>query len=740
MIETPLRPRIDLDLDWDFVRRRVGRSWLIRGSADAERVDLPHCWNADDTFQYGRRSHAGWGAYRKPLPPIDRALGDDLRWQFRTGGFYGVGDLWIDGRRQARVDGQYLGLGLQLPHAAAESGCILGLRLDNRFHPHVLPGRQDPDFLLYGGLAGRAWLEGLPAIHFDAEGVRLMSRTGDDGHEEITVHWRLQTSAAPPRRCGVRWRIEDSRGRVLDEGEPQHVEGDEGHRHDLAAPPLRIGQPRCWRPDDPVLYRAVGHLLADGELVDVIRVRFGITRVEFRPREGLYLDGHRVDLRGCNRHESIPGLGSALPDELHRSDARLLKELGCNFVRLSHYPQAPAFLDACDELGILVQPEIATWKSVTRRRRWLRAARRQMRDMIRRDRHHPSILLWGMGNESRSRTAYLELRAVVGELDAQRPVTYAENHLYRARRKKTVGIPDVWGLNYELDVLTEACGASRLENVIVTECCKNASTVRGSDHDELVQAAVVTRDWEALAGHPFVCGYSVWSFSDYGTEHRSRYRSLSGLMDAWRLPKMAAELFRARYGDRPFVTLFVTESGLDLEPSPYRQILTGDPHGPDHRQIHVFTNCETVRLTCDGSSLGEFEGALHYVLPLYGDCQQLLATGSRDGTVVQSTFRQHGDPFALDIAAIEAARGSIVPVDLAVRDRAGVTVANWSGSVLLTVSGGARLRTIDGGGLVQMARGIGRTYLQLRPDARDVMLAATDDGLVTATVTVQLGG
>ncbi len=226
-----------------------------------------------------------------------------------------------------------------------------------------------------------------------------------------------------------------------------------------------------------------------------MRVRFGIIRSEFRPEEGFFLDGVRIDLHGCNRHESIPGLGNALPEELHRADASLLKDYGCNFVRLSHYPQHPAFLDACDELGIMVYAEIASWKSVSSSRAWRRAARRQMRDLILRDRHHPSVIVWGMGNESRSRKAFVEMREIARELDPVRPVTYAENHLYRARREKTTGIPDVWSVNYELEVLEEARDACRLQNVIASECCNFPRSRKGDDGAELTQVATLKYEW-----------------------------------------------------------------------------------------------------------------------------------------------------------------------------------------------------------------------------------------------------
>ena len=241
----------------------------------------------------------------------------------------------------------------------------------------------------------------------------------------------------------------------------------------------------------------------DGTTVDEARVRFGITRAEFRPDEGFFLDGRRTELQGANRHAEIPGLGSALPAELHRRDARILKDLGCNFVRLSHYPQSPAFLDACDELGILVYAELATWKVMRSSARFQRAAQRQLRSMVLRDRHHPSVILWGIGNETRAREPFLALSALARELDPSRPVTYAENHLYRARRYRTLGIPDVWSVNYELHELEAARDASRLRAVVLTECCKHFTAVRGDDREELAQVTAIEVDWEGMASRLF---------------------------------------------------------------------------------------------------------------------------------------------------------------------------------------------------------------------------------------------
>jgi beta-galactosidase/beta-glucuronidase len=708
MIESPLRQRIDVSDGWEFVRGRVGRRWMDGRKRGGEVVDLPHCWNRTDTYQFGKRSYSQKGAYRREIE-IPEAPEDSGRWHLRTEGFYGWGDVWLDGQAIARIDGQYLGIDVPLPEAIPSGRHLLTVRIDNIFQKRVLPGRRDPDFLLYGGLACRVWLEWVPEFHIDTDRVEIEGAPGPDGAEILELRWVVNGLEAAPDNCRLIWEISNSEGEQVAAAGPVPVSDG------LSAISTMVLKARCWSPEDPHLYWAEGRLETDSGTADVVRVRFGVTRAEFRPDEGFFLDGERFDLHGCNRHESIPGLGNALPEELHRADARLLKDYGCNFVRLSHYPQHPAFLDACDELGIMVYAEIASWKSVDSSSVWRRAARRQFRDLILRDRHHPSVIVWGMGNESRSRKAYLEMREIAHELDPARPVTYAENHLYRARREETVGIPDLWSVNYELEALEEARDSCVLRNVIVSECCNFPLSVRGNDGAELTQVATLEYEWKLMDDHPFVAGHAVWSFTDYATEYRKRYRRQAGLFDAWRRPKMAAELFRARYAEKPFVSLFVTG-----------------------RDLHVFSNCERIRLESDDVQTVALEGAPHHVVKFDAAFTGVRAEGSRDGAAVREELRAWGDAamIAITIDETEAKPGQAIAVDLTICDDAGTPVRDWNGQVCAEIEGDAQLFSYTDAGEVEISRGEGRTYIQLGQSGGEVVIRASASGLETGTITI----
>lgn len=247
-----------------------------------------------------------------------------------------------------------------------------------------------PDFLLYGGLSGRVWLHGIPALHMDEASVRIKTRAVLSDYPTAHLYFVVQNQSSGLKNFYARWRLLSQKGEEIALCETRARSIQAGQRQALSLS-IPIADPQRWRLESPYLYTLKGELIGDDNVIDALTARFGLREADFNDH-GFHLNGERVYLKGVNRHEYMPGLGNALPERLHREDVELLKALGFNFVRCSHYPQHPAFWDACDELGILVYAEVATWKSV-RRGRWLKAACRQMRAMVQRDRHHPSIIM-----------------------------------------------------------------------------------------------------------------------------------------------------------------------------------------------------------------------------------------------------------------------------------------------------------------------------------------------------------
>ena len=707
--DTQHRKILDLSRDWRFVRRHSWRWQLCAAPAnDGPLMNLPHSWNAQDDFQEGVTYYRGPGTYWKnfPLSVDDQGVG--RRWYLEADGFYGTGDVWLNGQCIGQVDGQYLGFKLDVTSLLSfNDENTLCIRLTNRCKSHVLPGIKYPDFLLYGGLAGPMRLVGISALHFLAY-PQVVCEDVLSPTPTVSIRCGVANHSALPRHCLVRWAV----GRINAACDLQLAPGEV--REDLA---LRLVVPgaRLWSPVHPHLYQARGELLEDGGVKDAPDIRFGFRQAEFRPDQGFFLNGERLELRGVNRHENMPGFGQALPPALHREDAQIIRSLGLNFVRLSHYPQSPVFLDACDELGLLVYAELASWKSV-RTGRWLKNADRQFRAMIQRDRNRPGIILWGMGNESRSRKAFLQLRAAARELDPTRPVTYAENHLYRAMREKTIGLPDVWACNYEFAALEQGRDAARLRCAVVSECSNYPPAARGNLSEELRQVEIIEQDLAQFRNKPYVAGFALWCLTDYGTLRRNRFLRYSGILDAWRMPKPAAALMQARYIAAPMLRVF------------------GDwqPGSDTQRSLHIFTNCSEVRIFCNKIPWQVLPAQPHMVVQVPFQAGELCVEGWHDQkSVVTDRLFTSESAMRLIIQSVTAFDAEWLTFLVCAVDDAGRTDVMRNGDVTLAVTGAAHLHTYKPGGIIALRGGIGRGFLS-RKDANPVTLRARMPGLANA--------
>ncbi len=671
-------------------------------------VDLPHCWNTRDTFQPGVDYFRGTGAYLRSfrMPSEETHL--------VAGGFYGLADVFLDRRRIARVDGQYLGFGIDLsPHATPGREHELVVRLTNRCPKSVLPGTPLPDFLLFGGLAGGLRLEARPTERLAEDGIEI--RTDHLLSPVAKVGVEVPVVGSPGAELRVAMRLTDPAGETVHEEGPISVDSAGRVRADF-----EVERPRLWSPEAPCRYLLEIELRKGSEVRDRCRLQIGLREAEFSA-EGLRLNGEPLELQGFNRHESIPGLGSALPDWMHRTDAQLLKDYGANLVRLSHYPQSPAFLEACDELGLFVYAEVASWKTA-RGGAWRRAALRQLEALIRRDRHRPSVLFWGMANEARHRRTFVDMAKLIHELDPGRPATYAESRFYRGRRANIPGIPDVWSCNYDVPSLDEQHRASRSGAVLVSECC-NDQAVRGDLDEEILQAERVIDLWDRIEDKPYLVGYVLWSLSDYATLHRRRYTRFTGKFDAWRQPKLAAALFRARHSPQPVLELFGSWAR----------------EGSEQRRIAVVTNCSHLEMVLpEGRRPLPYEGLLT-VHELRFQPAPLHIDGRHDRGRATAIVQPWGRAERLELTA-ERRRVAWDWTGFGVRvvDRDGVPVGDFNGRAEVNAVGHAVLGMYLPRGGVDLTRGAGRFFVRSKRRPGQVTLAADSQGLEGARLTVEL--
>lgn len=711
-------PRTILSLDTAGWRWSVGRH-APDATAPETPVTLPHCWNADEEWIVGRLPRRGWATYRLDVVVPSWLPDRVVRW--RCGGFRGVGHAWVNGCRVGRFNADYLGFDLDVSAALQPGTNRFVVQTSNRHARAILPGITNPDFHLYGGLGGDMHLAFLPPVRLCRDECRVTA--DDECTGAVRFDLGLFNSAAEQATATAHIVVRDPEGRSAAEAAPVEV---------VLAPgmPTRcevhcaIAEPRRWSPSTPVLYSVEATLRRGAETLDRLTWTFGLRSARFVREQGFVLNGQPLVLRGVNRHENLPGFGFALPRALHAEDARLIKKLGFNFVRLSHYPQSPEFLDACDRLGLLVYAELCSWKSVAGGR-WLRAAETQLARMIRRDRHHPSIVVWGLGNEGRHRGAYLRLRALTRELDPSRPTIYAENHAYRARRKKTAGLTDVWGLNYEFDELDFARSAVPTGCVVVSECA-NLPYARRGHYAAEAQQVVLMRDAvrRAESAGPGVAGWTLWCFADYATPRRQRWFRECGVVDGWRGGKLAADWAQACWGPEPFLSV--------------RGDWSFD--GGARRHLYLATNCTDIQVIRAADAEETISvpapGVVEY--DAIFDGAPIRFVGRRGTAVVEARLKPWDVPAAFALRSAEIDPG-LFRCALQVADARGTPVLGYEGEARVTLPPGAR-GSLIGGSRLPVHAGQAAFVVETSGAAVDDSVACALDDFPLQTISLAGGG
>lgn len=307
-------------------------------------------------------------------------------------------DVWLNGHYLAGRRGGYLPLRAEI----RESGDLL-VRVDNSDNPLIPPGKPQSqlDFMYGNGLVGNAAIISTDPLHIadpleiegsHGGGVEVRVRRIDAKGALLDLITYVQNSGRAERRYALRQTLFDAAGKVAasrtsNEMLPAGVGVPLGES-------LVVPHPHLWSPDSPYLYRLRTTLEADGRTIDQVETRIGVRTIEVSRERGFVLNGKPLRLIGTNRHQDYPWVGPALSDAAQRRDAMLIKRSGHNIVRLSHYDQSPAFMDACDELGVLTIPCVPGWQFINRDPRFTKRVIRDIKESVRRDRNHPCVAWW----------------------------------------------------------------------------------------------------------------------------------------------------------------------------------------------------------------------------------------------------------------------------------------------------------------------------------------------------------
>ncbi|MBN1565770.1 MAG: glycoside hydrolase family 2 protein, partial [Anaerolineae bacterium] len=425
------------------------------------------------------------------------------------------------------------------PYLEPGENCLT-VYVDATEQESIPPYGNQVDYLTFGGLYRDVYLRIVAPCHITNVFVRPSNVLTDPGLEcdvQLTG-WKAGLSLTAT--------LKDGNGQVMAE-QSQPVDADH-----FTLMFSELAGITLWTLETPALYDLALALSLNGTPLDTETIRLGFRQAEFKQDGRFLLNGEPLKLFGLNRHQTYPYIGAAAPARLQQLDADILKhELGCNMVRTSHYAQSPHFLNRCDEIGLLVFEELAGWQHIGDEA-WQALVLQDLQAMICRDRNHPSIVLWGVRiNESPDNDAlYTQTNALAHELDPTRQTGGVRNFI------ESKFLEDVFTLND----FPEGIQTPRVRPHLITEFGGHMFPTKTWDHEErrLEHALLHARKHDLQMGHPDIAGAIGWcafdyhTHQDFGSGDRICYH---GVMDIFRLPKLAAYFYRSQKSPQDDIVL-----------------------------------------------------------------------------------------------------------------------------------------------------------------------------------------
>lgn len=724
-----------------------------------ETVRLPHTPKIEDRVVL--HQWQGICYYKKALEIPATWKGKEIWLEF--GAAMHLADVWINGRHVRQHAGGYLPFVVDLADCLNYTGKneIL-VRLDNRDHGLIPPGKplNSLDFCYYGGLYRGVRLMVKEKQHIThpilanrvaGGGVFVRYPLVSEELARVSIQCDVRNTASQSESIQLRHTLyqidglfgRGQRGRKADSGVAQ-IELPAGQTEQTEIV-MTLPQPRLWSPEAPHLYLLCSEVICGGKVVDSEEIRIGIRKVEMSREEGFLINGKPLRLVGANRHMEYPYVGNALPDNAQFRDIYQIRTNGFNLVRLGHYPQDPSVLEACDELGLLAIEPIPGWQYFNRDSVFIGNTYQDIRDLIRRDRNHPSVVMWETTlNESWPPVEWKNgaVRVAHEEYPGGGCFTSGDAYGYDGF---DVCYND-WQEGFHRPNNTRKPGFIR--EYYDYEFGGHYSTSRITRGDG--EKALLQNAWNAQWSHnryrqlyPSTMGDAVWSMYDYNRGCCDNI-CYSGIADLFRLPKYSLAFFSSQ------IAPGTPQPGELKQPELFiASAWTFRPENAD--TLVVFGNVEEVELLVNGQLVkrqGKDQGPDTDYVDKHdgGNCRNLTfppftftgipwkagkveAVGYINGKkVATAVVNTPGEPAALDITCFESGRPfskhDLLIVNVCLRDKNRILVPQNGKTVTLSVIGGK----IMGPQQYDTEAGIA-SFLVATDEAGKLKITAVADGL-----------
>ena len=570
------------------------------------------------------------------------------------------------------------------------------------------------------GIYRHVWLNVTDPVHVALWGTYVTTPSVSAGQASVRVETTLENET--PKSVAIRLtsELKGPSGQIVARRASEATLPASGRQ--VVVQDFQLDAPALWDIESPHLYTLVTTVRRGGRVVDNCETPFGIRDIRFDPDKGFFLNGRSVKMKGGDVHQDAGSLGAAIPDRAQERRIRLMKETGFNAIRCSHNPPAREFLDACDRIGMLVIDEaFDKWKSGYYTEWYDDWWKDDLTSMVMRDRNHPCVVLWSVGNETREQgdmtgegTARLAaLRAECEHLDPSRKVAVTTMPDYDRKFDKNGfnSAVEVVGYNYQ-EPFYDSDHAHFPDRIIYgSEVFPYYSAGR-----ERMREYIERNPWYDYAERDFIFGYFMWAAIDYWGES-SGWPSKAwptGIYDVCMHEKPQAAFFRAVWKDDPIVKIAVEDPSLPLDRGKDMwtwPMLASHWNFPRHDntqmvQVDVFTNCEMVELFVNEVSMGKRRledfpnNTLKWRIPY--NAGTIRARAYNGGVeVVSDELQTAGEPVALrlvaDRADLNADGQDLSYVEIGLVDAQGTLVPDADRPVRIRVAGSGRFLCMDNG-------------------------------------------
>lgn len=788
--------KIRLTDNWEFLRQDVGNIWeLIRpvkkGQPEEQplwtKVTLPHCFNAEDAVDPDVNYYQGPGWYRTRLKISNPYPGGRTVLEFegagqktevyvynvKVGSHVGGYDSWnvdiTDAVAAFRASKEAERFGGEIP---------LSIRCDNTRDAEMIPSDLS-DFNVYGGIYRYLNLVYLPEVSIASLKIEPVL-DAKRKNAVISISGAFY-NPADVRKASVEVKIKNPTGELIATRRMEDITP----LGDMNGIEIPVDKPRLWDVESPFLYTCEVTVKANGQEMTASE-RFGFRMFEFVEKGPFLLNGKRLLLRGTHRHEDHAGVGAAMTEEQMVQEMKMMKEMGVNFIRLGHYQQSEIILNLCDELGILVWEEIPWCRGGVGNEAYRNQAKRMLANMITQHYNHPSVIIWGLGNEndwpndfpeykqSAVRGLMSELNGIAHRLDGNRKTAirrcafcsdivdvyspsiwagwyrgnYTDYQKFSKEEMEKVKhfLHVEWGGDSHAGRHAEAVAPLRKEGETDGDAALNGSALVLEKGDWSETYIVKLIDWhlKEQENMPWLTGAAYWPFKDFSTPVRPAnpvpYVNQKGVIERDFTKKESYYVFQSYWTEKPMVHIY----GHGW---PVRWGSEGE-----EKEIWVYSNCPSVELFLNGQSLGvrkrnsqDFPAAgLRWKVRLQKgeNVLRAVAVGGKEALTDELTFEYQtekwGKESAFEVKASPKENG-MVEVEAQLVDEKGIRCLDSRIFVYFDIAGDGELiqnqGTVTGSRKVQARNG--RAQIRIRTNGGTSCVAVKADKVQTSFIKVK---